>query len=89
MKNLIRNWLGIGGELERARIALGVAREIGDNWKALSETHSKQVHELLIENERLKFQYAALKEEHEMQQRCTSKVTEALGRVVGPTITKK
>jgi hypothetical protein len=43
----------------------------------------------MIENERLKVQYAALKEEHEMQQRCASKVTEALGRVVGPTITKK
>ena len=89
MKNLIRNWLGIGGELEKTRIALGVAREIGDNWKALCETHARQVRELLVENERLRVEHNVLKEEHETQQRCASKVTEALGRVVGPTITKK
>jgi len=89
MKNLIRNWLGIGGELEKARIALGVAREIADNWKLMSETNENQVRQLMVENERLRCAHDALKNEHEMQQRCASKVTEALGRVVGPTITKK
>ncbi len=78
------HWFGFGlkGELEKSRIALGVAREIADSWKESAKTAERQVVELIAENERLKSEHANLKEEHEQQQRVQSKLATALsGRV--------
>ncbi len=89
MKKFFR-WLGgADGELEKCRIALGVAREIADNYKTLAHNSERQVIELIEELERLKSDHAKLKEEREQDKRCHAKLAEALGsRVTQPKLNR-
>jgi len=84
--NFLRQLFGIGlrGELEKTRIALGVAREIADDWKA-------RAIESQTELMAFKTEHALLKEKHEQQQRVASITAKALSGLapVAPTIIKK
>lgn len=81
----LREWLGwdARGELVKAKIALQVAREIADDWKAMAQKSEKQLLEVMIENDRLRNDHGKLSEHHEKHERNAQVLVLALQRLHG------